>query len=51
MYAAMAGTAGGAISSAVYGQNVEKGLASGAIGGLTGLAVAAWTWLENMEYI
>jgi len=37
----MAGAAGGAISSAVYGQNIEKGLAYGAIGGLTGMAVAA----------
>jgi len=43
MYAAMAGAAGGAISSVVYGQNIEKGLAYGAIGGLTGMAVAAVT--------
>jgi hypothetical protein len=41
MYSALVGAAAGAISSAVYGQNIEKGLAYGAIGGLTGLAVAA----------
>lgn len=41
--AAMTGAAAGAISSVVYGRNIEKGLAYGAIGGLTGLAAAAVT--------
>ena len=42
-YGALQGSIMGAISSAVYGQNVWKGMGYGALGGLTGAGVAIAT--------
>ena len=43
VYAALQGSISGAISSAFYGQNIWKGMAQGALGGVIGVGVAIAT--------